>query len=184
MRFLRMLWECITLWRPEPATEEELRKCDAVFAFADSRMRDGSPGPGNEFIAAGCRELCERYGLPLLVQDEVALAAEDLECRYVARGPQHGKSGRRWNTATITDEFAAICRQERWCRIVIVSTPDHLLRCCWVARKRGFEAVCAEMPEGHYFHPDLALWACRGGKYRFRARDFLVRLYFLFRGDI
>ena len=184
MRFLRMLWKCFTVWEVEPATEEELRSAHVVLAFSDSKMMDGSPGPGNELIAGVARQLHVQYGLAILAQEEVVMADPYGSFAFIARGPQHGKSTRAWNTATITDSFASVCREKGWRRAVVVTIPDHLPRALWVAERRKFRAVAARMPRGQYLHPGLALWSARGGKWRFRIRDLIVRLFFLACGDI
>lgn len=184
MRFLRMLWKCFAVWVVKPAIQEELRGARAVLAFADSRMRDGSPGSGNELIAGVVRHLHTAYDLPILVQEEVALAAPDLPYAYVVRGEQTGTSSRGWNTAVIANQMVAVCRRNDWKRVAIATTPAHLCRAMWVAERLGLQVMAAAMPKGQYFHKDLALWACRGGELRFRSRELLVRLFFLLRGDI
>lgn len=189
MRFLRMLWKCLTVWKVPPALDADIRKArnPALFAFSDSKMRDGSAGEGNELIAQTAVRYQRLYGMVVMAQEEVADAAKkvasDFVLRYAAIGPQHGKSERGWNTAVIADLFVEHGAQEH--DLVIVATvPDHMPRCIWVTERRGLTAGAARMPKGRYFHPGLALWSCRGGTWRFRARDFLVRIFFLIRGEI
>lgn len=187
MRFLKMLWKCITVWSVKPATEEELRSADVIIALSDSKMRDGSLGPGNEVI--GSRVLMDRcvYGLPVIAQEEAALAAQNMyvEHIHVISGTQDGKSHLKWNTAIIFDRALEICKKKGYKKPIIVTIPDHMPRCVWHAEKRGLLPRVSWMPEGgKYYDKNLALWSCRGGSFRFRFRDFLVRITFLLTGDI
>ena len=184
MFFLRLI-RCLFLWNVRPATDALIQQSHAIFAFSDSKMKDGTPGEGNRAIAKTATMLRERFHLPILAQEEVALATGScLAFEFVARGDKHGVSTFRWNTATITQMFAKVCQQKDWSHIVIVATPAHQRRAIWVAERYGFHAVAAPMPKVKYFHKDLALWACRGGEWRFRMREFAVRIFFLLRGDI
>lgn len=182
--FFQKLLKCLFLWNIQPAHEETIRQSQAILAFSDSKMKDGSPGEGNRIIARTAITLRECFLIPILAQEEVAAAGSWFEFAFIARGNQRGISTLQWNTATITEKFARTCRENKWRRVVIVTTPAHLGRAIWVAERYGLYAVAAPMPQGNYFHKDLALWACRGGEWRFRIRELAVRLFFLLRGDI
>lgn len=189
MRFLGMLWKCITVWEVKPATEEELIDADVIIALSDSKMRDGSLGEGNKIIGQKISELRYKYFLPIIAQEEAALAAADVSLypvnpEYIIRGMKDGKSHLAWNTAVIMDYARDICRKEGLIKPIIVAIPDHMPRCVWHAEKRGLIALASSMPKGRYYHKNLALPSCRGGSFRFRFRDFFVRIMFLFFGDI
>lgn len=189
MRFLKILWKCIAIWKMKPATEEELRSADVIIAFSDSKMRDGSLGEGNKIIGQVALDLRNRYFLPVIAQEEAnaAMLAVNFfrgNAEYVVRGTQDGKSHLSWNTAVIMDRVLKICRLEGWKKLIIATTPDHMPRCIWCAERRGLKAFAADMPKGQYFHKNLALPSCRSGSFRFRLRDFLVRIMFLLTGNI
>lgn len=186
MRFLRMLWQCFVVWRAEPARAEELRQAKAILVFATSRLRDGTAGPCNLFLARVAQELHGRYHLSIVAQQEVAMAAPELPVTAVARGGNRlGASSSQWNTAAIVKFAIGVHHLEPGDRLVMVAPPPHLPRCLWIAERLGLNALAAPMPGGsRYFHRESALWYCRGGGLRFRLREFFARLYCLFRGDI
>ncbi|MBI2635356.1 MAG: hypothetical protein HYW79_02320 [Parcubacteria group bacterium] len=187
MHFFKMFWKICTVWKIKPANEEELKSADVIVSFSDSKMIDGSLGPGNEIIGQVTEKYQTFYNLPVMAQEEAAVSAAQFgaKVQYISIGTQDGKSYLHWNTAIIMDYVAAFCYRNNWNKLIIVSIPDHMPRCVWCAEKRGLKAFAASMPsKGQYFHKNLALPSCRGGSFRFRFRDFFVRILFLLQGNI
>lgn len=180
-----MLWKCVFVWRIAPALAEELWKARVILVLATSRLRDGSAGPGNGLLVEVARTLHAKYNVPIVAQQEVAMAAPHVPFLAVARGGNRlGASSLSWNTAAITDYAIGVCGLGAGDRVIVVAPPPHLPRCCWIAERKRLTALAASMPEGQYFHKDSVLWYCRNGERLFRFREVLVRLFCLLRGDI
>lgn len=186
MRFLRMFWECFTVWRVRPVNQNVLSSAQVIAAYSASRMEDGSVGEPNCRIADVARSLQRAFGLPIITQEEIAMAAPELSYRTVLKGgDRFGNSSFAWNTAVLADRMVEMCRKSGWRCAIVVASPMHQPRCCWVLARRGLHPLAAAMPgtQRDYVDSRLAQRSVRSVP-RFVVREFLSRLLFLFRGDI
>lgn len=186
MEFLKKLWHCFFVWRFAPANEAELTTADAIVTQACSRMKDGSPGPGNNILAVVTRQMYERYPVAgILPQDEIALADPGLPYSFVARGRPDGRSTVSWNTYEVAKMQAAECFRRGWKKVIVVAFPMHMGRALWTYEKIGLDPLPAPMPSGmkQYLHRNLVHWS-HHGRLRIIIRELFCRLLFLVWGWI
>lgn len=188
MLFLQKLakfWNCLFKWNFSLPTESELMAADVIVTQAFSRLANGKAGPGNELLAQAARDLQKRFSLPILAQEEVSLAAPDLQCELVVKSSADGRSTIQVNTFTVAKAQAEFCARKGWKRVIVVVVPYGRGRALWVYERLGLKAVPAPVAEKGYEHPNLAHWTARGGRIRsFFAivRELLCRLLFLYKG--
>ena len=184
MNFLKKLYRCLFVWNIPPASDAGLAQADAIVTQCCSRMRDGTPGLPNEVLAAVMRSLYEKYKLPMIPQEELAMAAPELSYVGVAGGSFTGLSNFSWNTHTVAKFQLDLCKKNGWKKVIIVTFPEHMGRSVWVYSKLGLEPLPVSAPKIVYSDPGLIHWSCRGGRVRFIFREFFCRLLFLFWGKI
>lgn len=173
-------------WKIPPATEQELKTADAIVTQAFARLKDNTPGPGNAILAQVTRALYTKYHLPVLPQEEVAMADPFLtiHTKIIAESPD-GRSTLKWNTYFVAKRQAEICQVQGWKRVIVVAVPFHMGRAVAVYHKVGLVPLPAKMPlpAAQYFHSDILDPTLR---FRTRAtvRELLCRLLFLYKGWI
>lgn len=184
MRFVKMLFWCFYTWNIAPASPENLGNADAIVTQAFSRSKKGGIGKGNHTLACVAHLLHICYQLPILAQEEIALANPSLSYMIVIRRENNqGSSAISWNTHTVAKKQFEICKTNGWHSVIVVSAPDHMGRALKVYEKLGLKAVPAPMPTEEYFEPNLTHWSHRR-KWRFRMREFTARICFLFAGKL
>ena len=178
MEWLITLFRCFLDWRNCSGRPEDFTHAHAIVTQACSRLRNGSPGPGNLILAAVTRNLHDKYGLPILAQEEVPMAAPELPYAYIAGGSKDGKSTWSWNTYTIARLQARECDARGWHRVIVVTVPSHMFRALRVYEKLGLEAIPAPMPRRGYLHPKSVHWSARAEPLLY-LRELLCRILFL-----
>ncbi len=182
MLFIQKLWNCFVNWNIAPATPQELRTADVIVTQACSRLKDNSPGPVNKVLADVTRRLWEHYRLPILPQEEIAMADPTLPIHTRIGASLDGVSTMQWNTYVVAKWQARICLENGWKRVIVVAVPYHMGRACAVYRKVGLIPFPVAMPaqEKQYFLPELKMWALRT-PLRAKSRELACRLLFLYK---
>lgn len=177
------LWYALFKWNIAPATEQELKTADAIVTQAYSRLKDNSPGPGNLVLARVTRKLWERYHLPILAQEEVAMADPTLPIHTRIGGSPDGLSRMQWNTYVVAKLQAKICQANGWERVIVVAISWHMGRACAVYRKIGLMPLPTEKPaeEKRCFHPESMAKTLRTPLIA-KTRELACRLLFLYKG--
>lgn len=177
MEFIRNLLKCLFVWRFKYATEAELASADAIVTQSYNRHKDGTAGPGNLIMAIVAKELCLRYRLPVIPQEELVMAMPTLPCFAVAGGSNDGKSTKNWNIYEVAKFQANVCKANGWKKVVVVVVPLGAGRALWCYKKLGLDPILAPMPTSGYYHPDNQTFTLRG-PIRLFIREFLCRLLF------
>lgn len=184
MSFLKRLFRCLFVWRLEQATVEEISKAQAIVTQAYSRLKNGRPGSANEEHAWIARRLWEKYGLPVIPQEEIAMADPELPCFEIAGGSPDGRSTFSWNTWEVAKVQADVCKKNGWDTAIVVVNPVGAGRTKWVYETLGFKPLLVIVPMyDDYYQPDLVHFSLRK-KWRAYVREFFCRLLFLFWGRI
>lgn len=187
MPTVQKLWNCLFQWHIPPASEDELKTAHAIVTQAYSRLKDNSPGPGNRVLASVTRKLWERHRLPILPQEEIAMADQTLPIHTRIGASPDGLSTMQWNTYAVAKWQARVCLSNDWKRVIVVAFSWHMGRACAVYRKVGLIPLPAAMPaeaeEKQCFHPESRDWTLRT-PLRAKPRELACRLLFLYKGWI
>jgi len=179
LRFLKKLIQCFFVWRVPPSGEDAL--CHAEVALVQSfGLRRGAPGLSNGALASIARNLHEHYGLPLVLQWEIADCLPDLQKAGVIR--RHRTPDAYLDTREVLVQSAEICRKHGWRKAIIVAHPDHVWRVMKTAEKLDFGIAITDMASIPYDSLSLQPWT--RSRWRFVPREIIARLLYLVRGWI
>ena len=185
MDLSKRLWRCLFIWKIPPAPGEKLATAQVIVTQACSRLKNSEPGPGNNTLAQVTRWLSEHYQLSVIPQEEVVMADPNLPCIEVVGGSPDGRSTPSWNTWTIAEIQAGICRREELRSVIVVADPAHMGRAVWVYEAQGLKALPAPMPRDmrRYIFRDAVHWS-RRALWLIYFREFCARVLFLLQGRI
>ena len=179
MSFLKKLVQCFFAWRVPPSGEDALRHAEVALVQSFG-LRRGAPGLSNGALANIARGLYKSYGLPLVLQWEIADCLPDLQKAGVIR--KHRTPGDYLDTYEVLVQSAEICREHGWRKAIIVAHPDHVWRVMKTAEKLGLETAIPDLVSVPYDSLSLQPWT--RGKRKFVSREIIARLLYLVRGWI
>ena len=178
------------------------RKINVYCTQAHGRLKNGDVGPGNRILAREVKRRWELNPAPILAQEEVAWALEELSVpvhtviseKMVGLNQSTGLSTSDWNTYVIAVEQIKICVANRWDNAGIAAVPFHWARAIASYQKGAhdlkalFNPFMIPMPPDmrKYMHPDLVPGGLLGIQTcpRFVMRELCCRLYFYHKGRI
>jgi hypothetical protein len=128
----------ISIWRLNYSDLSDIRKADALFAFAFGQGRKGTPGETNAALAWVMRELHRDTLLPVFAQREIAEALEVLGIRVTHRTVQ---ANDYVDTKSAVDQLSQHGAAVAGKKIVVVAHPDHQFRCGELLRRYNAQPV-------------------------------------------
>lgn len=184
MAFLKKLYLYLFVWDfPSVASDAEMQTAYAVVTQSHSPISLGNAGPGNKIMASVARQISTKYGLPLLIQEEMELADPSIQYVHISKDPNRsGFSTSSWNTYEIAKLQKEFCDEKGWKRVIVVAHPDHMMRAVAVYQMLGLKAMAAPMPRRlrSYSFPGSFQFGLVG----FRIRETLCRFLFWYWGYI
>ena len=179
MNFLKKLYAVLFVWDFPIASEAETKSADAVVTMALIPLSwpGSASSSGNRIMAKVAREIYEKYGKPLLISEEVAYADPEIKYVHISEDPIGvGESSVVWNTHAIAKLQKEFCDKNGWKRVIVIASPDHMLRACWTYQKLGLKTLSAPMPKSRksYRYPGSFQYSVIG----FRIREMICRFLF------
>lgn len=178
MRFLIKLWQCFFTWKVKPE-ESSLGRSQVVLAQSLG-YREKDPGLSNRALAKVVASLYHGFGLPLVLQWEVADCIPELPKVGVIR--KHRREGEYLDTYEVLAQSAEICKAHGWQRAILVSHPDHCWRVKKTAERLGFKVTVPDTSLVPYDPESCQPWTRTRAK--FLLRELPARLFCLLKGWI
>lgn len=168
---------CLFAWKVKPGTEEELRSAHVIIAQSLG-LRGKKPGISNEALAKIVFNLHYRYGLPLVLQWEIADCLPHTVKAGVVR--QHQEKEEYLDTHEVLSQEWEICTKKGWTRAIVVAHQDHMWRVVRTAENIGFHAVPANVRNIPYDSLSSQSWT--RSRARFILREIGARFFYFLKG--
>lgn len=179
MHFLKKFLCCFFCWKVVASPEEELLKADVVLGQSFG-LRKTSSGDSNKALAKIAKRLHKKYGLPLILQWEIADCLHKLSKAGIIR--EHRVKGKYLDTYEALSQAKIICDRYGWKKAVILAHPDHYWRCVMTAKRLGFVTVAVDTSRVPYDPLSIQKWTKTS--LRFIPYDFAARMHHLYKGYI
>lgn len=168
---------CLFAWRVKPGKESELRNAQVIIAQSLG-LRGNKPGISNEALARVIADLHQRYGLPLVVQWEIADCLPHIPKAGVIQ--RHRQKGKYLDTHEVLSQEWEICAKNGWTRAIVVAHQDHLWRVMRTAERIGFHAIPADVRGIPYDPFSSQSWT--RSRMRFIPREIGARILYFLKG--
>lgn len=176
--FFQDFARCLFVWKAQQATMEQIARADAIVTMAQGLLKNGDPSPGDHLFANVLRDLHLWFPeKPMIPQEPVAMAADELRYAAVARPPKGnalGSSNLKWNSRSVARFQANACRdifpEKKGVIVALIAAPPTQPRAKWELERCGLKVLVVPMPAYRkklYGHPDSIYWYCRGGNARY-----------------
>lgn len=144
-------WMADGLVRRDP-----LQPADAVFVHSSRLQADGDPDTSALSRLVRGLELLGEKRAPRLILSELHPPSASYAAYARAMMRRLGLAlpvvtvGPVWNTRDEAVAVAALCRQEGWERVLVVTSPYHTARACASLEQEGLEVICSPSPETRF----------------------------------
>lgn len=173
--------DCFGNWQVPPASDKQMRTADCIVAFSYGLDEGNQPGSTNEEEALIVSDLQRRWGLPLMLQWEVADCLP-LKLRNHQIVRQHRIKGKDLDTREVAIQIAAELLRDPRYRPIVVAHPLHMWRCMKSLDQLGFQSMAADT-KGVQCNPHSVQKWCRSPA-RFVPHEIAGRLLYLKNGWI
>lgn len=178
--FLKILWECFSVWHLKGT--EDLSSADCIVAHAGAETNSGHSGRMNKILGEKIKEILRDHPLPVIAQGELAKHLEGIGVRVFTQTPRQLECKEYIDTVWVTNFFKKICDQNGWKKPVLLSYHPHLWRGKMVAEKLGMEVIIPLIQSGIY-DPECSQWWMRSSWFN-TPREIACRLVWLLQGKI
>lgn len=178
MRFLKLLWECFTVWSVSPTS---LKGAEAILVHAAGENSPTDPGKVNKYLGQLADKLSRAYDLPVFAQGEVAPCLID---GFVAAiSPRQAEMAPNYlNTWDIALWHKSECDMRGITKVILVSYYPHYWRALKATEKAELTVLVPPDLREMYDARNSQVWA----RYKIinRPYELLARLSFLKAGWI
>jgi len=166
-------------------TDQEFKEQDVVIALSFGR-RACEPGTSNKSLAESVKRLHEKYGIPLILQKEIAF----LLCSFEKAGiikehrkyKRNGKTKKYLDTYEVLAQAKEICKDKGWKKITLVAHQDHLPRVIRTAKKLNFTVSIFLLKNVPYDEKSIQSWTRT--RWRFCLRELITTIIYRVQGKV
>lgn len=183
--FFPKVWGCFFSWNIPVATKKQLNSMQAIIGQSFGITSDTVPGNSNDALADVGFSVSKEYGVPLVLQWEIALAVRQRHNLILDSEKtvfKHVVDGKYLDTYEVVRQSREICKKLGIETVGILAHPDHVWRVALTAQKIGFNVVILDTKGVPYNEESNQPWT-RSRK-NFLPRELIVRLLYLLKGWI
>ena len=173
--------DCFFVWYVSSDSEDLLKTSDALIGCSFGKRLNNDVDKSNEELAYIANEAHEKYGVPLILQWEIANCIKDISKMNVVR--EHQKRGNGYlDTYEVITQAKDICKKNGWRRVIILAHPHHCWRCVMTARKLELDTLVVATEKVPYDYLSAQIWT--RSAWIFIPRELISRFFYLFTGKI
>ncbi len=178
--FFKKIIECFFVWHIPSDSEDCLEKADVLIGQSFGNRPNNDPGKSNKELARIAKRVHEKYGVPLVLQWEIADCINDVSKAGVVR--KHQEKNKYLDTYEVIVQSKDICERSGWRKAIILAHPQHCWRCVMTAKKLGLDTLVVATKKVPYDHLSDQIWT--RNVWIFIPRELISRLFYLLTGKI